>query len=134
MYERSGDHSLAAEAAEEALAWGRAGFLAKNAGWSQEKVTEMGKGLASKLESGNRGCEAATIFREWLDDREEAVRLMARHDRSAMPVVDGLGLLIGIVTYDDIADVAEIEATEDIHKLGGLEALLAQRQLGVVVI
>jgi magnesium transporter len=58
-----------------------------------------------------------------MDDREEAVRLMARHDRSAMPVVDGLGLLIGIVTYDDVADVAEIEATEDIHKLGGLEAL-----------
>jgi magnesium transporter len=58
-----------------------------------------------------------------MDDREEAVRLMARHDRSAMPVVDGLGLLIGIVTYDDIADVAEEEATEDIHKLGGLEAL-----------
>ena len=78
MYERSGDHSLAAEAAEEALAWGRAGFLAKKAGWSQEKVTEMGKGLASKLESGNRGCEAATIFREWLDDREEAVAVLAR--------------------------------------------------------
>lgn len=58
-----------------------------------------------------------------MDDREEAVRLMARHDRSAMPVVDGLGLLVGIVTYDDVADVAEIEATEDIHKLGGLEAL-----------
>lgn len=58
-----------------------------------------------------------------MDDREEAVRLMGRHDRSAMPVVDGLGLLVGIVTYDDIADVAEIEATEDIHKLGGLEAL-----------
>ncbi|USO00271.1 MAG: magnesium transporter [Phycisphaeraceae bacterium] len=57
------------------------------------------------------------------DDREEAVRLMAKHDRSAMPVVDGLGLLVGIVTYDDIADVAEEEATEDIHKLGGLEAL-----------
>ncbi len=58
-----------------------------------------------------------------VDDREEAVRMMARYDRSAMPVVDGLGLLIGIVTYDDVADVAEIEATEDIHKLGGLEAL-----------
>ncbi len=57
------------------------------------------------------------------DDREEAVRLLGKHDRSAMPVVDGLGLLVGIVTYDDIADVAEVEATEDIHKLGGLEAL-----------
>lgn len=58
-----------------------------------------------------------------MDDREEAVRLMGKHDRSALPVVDGLGLLVGIVTYDDVADVAEIEATEDIHKLGGLEAL-----------
>ncbi len=58
-----------------------------------------------------------------MDDREEAVRLMAKHDRSALPVVDGLGLLVGIVTYDDVADVAEEEATEDIHKLGGLEAL-----------
>jgi magnesium transporter len=57
------------------------------------------------------------------DDREEAVRLMGKHDRSALPVVDGLGLLVGIITYDDVADVAEIEATEDIHKLGGLEAL-----------
>ncbi len=58
-----------------------------------------------------------------MDDREEAVRLMGKHDRSALPVVDGLGLLVGIVTYDDVADVAEEEATEDIHKLGGLEAL-----------
>ena len=57
------------------------------------------------------------------DDREEAVRVMNRYDRTAMPVVDGLGLLVGIVTSDDVADVAEIEATEDIHKLGGLEAL-----------
>ncbi|MEM7622428.1 MAG: magnesium transporter [Planctomycetota bacterium] len=57
------------------------------------------------------------------EDREEAVRAMARYDRTALPVVDRLGLLVGIVTYDDIADVAEEEATEDIHKLGGLEAL-----------
>ncbi|MEM7806244.1 MAG: CBS domain-containing protein, partial [Pseudomonadota bacterium] len=57
------------------------------------------------------------------DDREEAVRLMNRHDRSALPVVDGLGMLVGIVTFDDVADVAEEEATEDIHKLGGLQAL-----------
>ncbi|MEM7754193.1 MAG: magnesium transporter [Planctomycetota bacterium] len=57
------------------------------------------------------------------DDREEAVRTMNRYDRTALPVVDSLGLLVGIVTHDDVADVAEIEATEDIHKLGGLEAL-----------
>ncbi len=57
------------------------------------------------------------------DDQEEAVRLMNRYDRSALPVVDSKGILLGIVTYDDIADVAEEEATEDIHKLGGMEAL-----------
>ena len=78
MYERSGNHSMAAEAAEEALAWGRAGHLAKKAGWSRERVVEMGKGLALKLEAGNKGIEAAVILREWLDDREEAVAVLAR--------------------------------------------------------
>lgn len=57
------------------------------------------------------------------DDREEAVRMMGRYDRTALPVVDSLGLLVGIVTADDVADVAEEEFTEDVHKLGGLEAL-----------
>jgi len=57
------------------------------------------------------------------DDQEEAVRLMNRYDRTALPVVDSLGRLLGIVTYDDIADVAELEATEDIQKLAGMEAL-----------
>ena len=57
------------------------------------------------------------------DDREEAVRMMARYDRTALPVVDSLGLLVGIVTADDVADVAEEEFTEDVQKLGGMEAL-----------
>lgn len=57
------------------------------------------------------------------DDRSEAVRALNRYDRSAMPVVDSLGLLVGIVTHDDVADVAEEEATEDFQKLGGVEAL-----------
>jgi magnesium transporter len=57
------------------------------------------------------------------DDREEAVRQMARYDRFALPVVDSQGVLVGIVTADDVADVAEEEATEDIQKLAGMEAL-----------
>ena len=56
-------------------------------------------------------------------DQEEAVRMMARYDRIAMPVIDSRGVLLGIVTSDDIADVAEEEATEDIQKLGGVGAL-----------
>jgi magnesium transporter len=56
-------------------------------------------------------------------DQEEAVRAMARYDRIALPVVDTRGVLVGIVTADDVADVAEKEVTEDIQKLGGMEAL-----------
>ncbi len=56
-------------------------------------------------------------------DREEAVSAMARYDRNALPVVDSRGVLIGIVTSDDVADVAQAEATEDIQKMGGVEAL-----------
>jgi magnesium transporter len=55
--------------------------------------------------------------------QEEAVRLMSRYDRVVLPVVDSRGVLLGIVTADDVADVAEAEATEDMQKMGGMEAL-----------
>ena len=57
------------------------------------------------------------------DDQEKAVEVFKKYDRVALPVVDALGFLIGIVTVDDVLDVAEEEATEDIQKLGGTEAL-----------
>ncbi|RRJ94536.1 magnesium transporter [Opitutaceae bacterium TAV4] len=57
------------------------------------------------------------------DTRERALNLTRKLDRVALPVTDDTGRLIGIVTVDDILDVAEAEATEDIHKLGGSEAL-----------
>ena len=57
------------------------------------------------------------------DDREEAVRVMKQYDRVALPVVDSQNVLLGIVTSDDVLDVAEEEATEDIQKMGGMEAL-----------
>ena len=57
------------------------------------------------------------------DDREEAVRVMKQYDRVALPVVDSGGYLLGIVTSDDVLDVAEAEATEDIQKMAGMEAL-----------
>jgi magnesium transporter len=55
--------------------------------------------------------------------QEEAVRMMARYDRTALPVIDSRGKLVGIVTHDDVADVAQAEATEDIQKMGGVAAL-----------
>jgi magnesium transporter len=56
-------------------------------------------------------------------DKEEAVQIFRQYDRSALPVVTENQVLVGIVTADDILDVAEAEATEDIQKFGGLEAL-----------
>jgi magnesium transporter len=57
------------------------------------------------------------------DDRELALELFEKYDRVALPVTDALGNMLGIVTSDDILDIAESEATEDIQKLGGSEAL-----------
>ncbi len=58
-----------------------------------------------------------------MDDQEVAVQAFRRTDRSALPVVDGQGILVGMVTVDDILDVADQEATEDIHRLVGSESL-----------
>jgi magnesium transporter len=57
------------------------------------------------------------------DDQEVAVEAFREADLNALPVTDTDGVLIGIVTVDDILDVAEEEATEDIQKMGGTEAL-----------
>lgn len=57
------------------------------------------------------------------DDQEQAARAMLDYDRTVLPVVDSKGILLGIVTIDDVADVVEEEATEDIQLLGGVEAL-----------
>ncbi len=57
------------------------------------------------------------------DDQEEAVQVFKEYDRVAFPVTDSHGVLLGIVTVDDVLDVAEEEATEDIQKIGGSEAL-----------
>jgi magnesium transporter len=57
------------------------------------------------------------------DSQEDALNLFRKYDRSALPVIDSNGVLVGIVTIDDMLDVAEEEATEDIQKFGGVEAL-----------
>ena len=59
------------------------------------------------------------------DDQEKVSRVFADHDLYAVPVVDAEGHIKGIVTVDDIVDVVEEEATEDIQKLGGMQALEA---------
>lgn len=56
-------------------------------------------------------------------DREEAVQVIQRYDLSTLAVTDKQGVLIGIVTVDDIMDVAEEEITEDFQKLGAAGVL-----------
>jgi len=57
------------------------------------------------------------------DAQGTAVAVFKGEDRTALPVTDTAGVLIGIVTVDDVLDVAEAEATEDIQRFGGSEAL-----------
>jgi len=55
-------------------------------------------------------------------DQTDALEAFKRYDTVALPVVDSNGYLIGLVTVDDMLDVAEEEETEDIQKFGGVEA------------
>jgi magnesium transporter len=57
------------------------------------------------------------------DDQETAVAAFKKYDRTILPVLDSNDVLVGVVTVDDVLDVAEKEATEDIQKIGGMEAL-----------
>jgi len=57
------------------------------------------------------------------DEKKTAVDAFRKYDRTALPVVDTQGVLVGIVTVDDVLDIAEREATQAIQKFGGVEAL-----------
>jgi len=63
--------------------------------------------------------DADVIFIRADADQEECARLMARYDVMTLPVVDASRRLLGIITVDDLVDVLEDEATEDIQRLGG---------------
>lgn len=58
-----------------------------------------------------------------LTDREEVARLIRKYNLLAVPVVEEGGRLLGIVTVDDVLDAIIEEQTEDVHKVGGTEAL-----------
>jgi len=57
------------------------------------------------------------------DDQEKVAHVLAEHDLLAVPVLDANGRMQGIVTFDDVADAVQKEATEDIQKLGAVEVL-----------
>jgi magnesium transporter len=70
--------------------------------------------IASLMEKERRRVRAT-------DDQEEVARLFERYDLVAVPVVDGSDRLVGVITIDDIVDVIEEEADEDLKALGGVK-------------
>lgn len=56
-------------------------------------------------------------------DQEECADLMQRYDLLALPVVDAQDMLLGIITVEDLVDVLQSEASEDIQRMGGTEPL-----------
>jgi len=58
-----------------------------------------------------------------MTSKEDAVTYFEKYDRTALPIITEAGVLVGIVTIDDILDQIEQQNTEDIQKFGGLEAL-----------
>ncbi len=83
----------------------------------QNVVTaEPAQRVAELFEGSNLSLNAAA-------DQETAVAAFKKYDVTILPVVDRNNVLLGVVTVDDVLDVAEKETTEDIQKLGGMEAL-----------
>jgi magnesium transporter len=56
-------------------------------------------------------------------DQEEVARRMAKYDLNVMPVIDSGGVLLGVITIDDVIDVLTAEQTEDVQRLGAVEPL-----------
>lgn len=64
--------------------------------------------------------DPGVIFAHTHEDQEEVALRMARYDLAAVPVVDDRGTLVGVITHDDVLDVIEEEATEDIYRLANV--------------
>ena len=81
--------------------------------------------LAAPAERIGDVMEESVIRIPAFEDREKAVQLISRYDITALPVVDASDILLGIVTVDDLIDVAEEEVTEDFQKSAAVHPLKA---------
>lgn len=67
--------------------------------------------------------QAQTVLLNAYDDQEKAVDAFRKYDRPYLPVVNEKDILVGVVMAEDVFDVAEEEASEDLQQFGGIEAL-----------
>jgi magnesium transporter len=89
--------------------------------------------LAQSADTVRQSMDYSFVSIPAFEDREIAVELIQRYDLDALPVVDSDGVLLGIVTVDDVFDVAQEEATEDILKGAAVAPLKASyRESGVL--
>jgi magnesium transporter len=79
--------------------------------------------LASPKESVEKIVDYSFESISAAEDREQAVKIMQEYDLPALPVVDSEGILLGIVTVDDVLDVAQEEATEDFQRVAAVNPL-----------
>ena len=77
--------------------------------------------LASPEQKVSELMDSRFVALHVMDDQETAVKTFQDYDRVALPVVNNEGILLGIVTIDDIMDVVEEETTEDFHKFGSFQ-------------
>lgn len=68
--------------------------------------------------------ERAVVSVEALDDQEQVAQKVAQYDLHAIPVVDNEHHLLGIITHDDVMDVMQEEATEDVYRMGAVAPLV----------
>jgi len=98
-------------------------FATDSAGKIQDEIT-IKEVLLAKPESIVQEIMNDTyVSLNVMDDKEKAVEMFKEYDLYVIPVVNDENYLVGIVTADDVIDVIEEEATEDIQKFGGMEAL-----------
>ncbi|MBX7246386.1 MAG: magnesium transporter [Candidatus Sumerlaeaceae bacterium] len=98
-------------------------YVVDSSGTLLDDIT-IGKILMAPLDSKVEALMGSTVRALMAtDDQETAIAAFKKYDRSALPVTDSEGMLVGIITGDDVLDVATNEATEDIQKIGGMEAL-----------
>ena len=67
-------------------------------------------------------CTADPVSVHVTDDQEQVIHVISKYDFVSVPVIDDESVLVGIVTHDDIMDVYEEEADEDIYRMAGLDA------------
>ncbi len=81
--------------------------------------------LASPSQKVEELLDYRVISLNAMDDQEKAIATFQDYDRVALPVLSKDGVLLGIVSIDDIMDVAEEESTEDFHKFGSFSEAIS---------